>query len=92
MTIRTVLNRQIRRWMIVYSVAGGTFLLSLPLLTLWPPAQVIGIVGLGIAGIVLFYAWFWQVLCPSCSARLFPIAFQGGRFSLDKRLRFCPYC
>jgi hypothetical protein len=67
----------------VGGILGGAVLGQAPLLTVALP-------GFAVACVFTIAAHLIAFPCPRCHGNLAPLVM--GWFSVDKRLRFCPYC
>ena len=92
MTIRTFLNRRVWRVKAAYTAAFALCFLGVLVAWVWPPAVFAVMLGFVAAVGVMVHAYFWGVLCPRCRGNLFMVTGQGGGWSVDRRVRFCPYC
>ncbi len=97
MTIRSAINRK-KRWIATAACTGlvlfvgGTAVTPqlLPQTSQW-------LIGVGLAGFALgflamVYGSTFAFRCPKCRAWWSYIAMSHGMFSLDRRIKYCPYC
>jgi hypothetical protein len=94
MTARAILKRRYRRVMRVVWVGVGLYLLSI---ALWqgfglPEALYVGLGGFAAAALGTLFIQFGGLRCPSCRSNLGVLVLHRGGLSLDRRIRFCPYC
>src|SRR5437867_5433156 len=95
MTARAMIDRRFRAVMRVVFVGFALFVAALVAdkgLGMPEWVWVFGLAGFGVAWLTMMGAWIIGFRCPQCSGRLTPLLFYSGRFRLDPRIRFCPYC
>jgi hypothetical protein len=82
-----------RRGIIVAGVGGLLFALGGFMGGLLPGLMPLWLAAPGFVVFVLAMLYVQLLLrCPSCGARWKHLALQGGIFSIDGRIVFCPYC
>lgn len=94
MTVRAWLNYRVR-WQMGVSCAGVVLFISGILLEQAFGQQIVTLVaipGFALAFLMTVYAYYFGLRCPKCWGNMAPLVFQKGGFSVDQRVRFCPYC
>jgi hypothetical protein len=66
-------------------ILAGAAIGDLPILAVSLPGFAVAFV----VGVMIQFVWF---RCQRCSGNLAPLIMQRPRWSVDPRLRFCPYC
>ncbi len=93
MTIRDKLSAMKRKASIV--LCGGIALIGVSALFTEPGSSVPWFPLLAFLVTAIFYSYvvFWRIRCPKCKSRWGYVAmYEGGPFSVSKKIRFCPYC
>jgi len=96
MTIRSYMNRRKRLLVAVFSAGFAIFVLGAIVLgkvnQLGAGFEIAGAVGFGCAFLAVAYGLTFGFLCPNCRARWRHIAMSYGLFSIDRSIKYCPYC
>ena len=97
MTIRERLNQKKRRLVCAFFASIGTFAagsLLLPARTLLGRFGIALVVpGFALGCLTIVYAFF-SFRCPLCEGPWYGLAMNTGPslFSIDRRIRYCPFC
>jgi hypothetical protein len=94
MTIRSMLNRRMWWFGRLMSAGMGAGLVGVLVgqATGRPAVLALVLPGFGVAFVAGMVAQFVGFLCPRCRGNLAPTLLRYGWFSVDRRVRFCPYC
>lgn len=103
MTTREIVNRTLRKWIVLWFVGFGVFAAT-PLIAIAfhlvsdndPKFVLFMLPGIALVFGLFFYILFAGVKCPNCNGNLAPLALfwpgWRGLPCLPARYKFCPYC
>ena len=97
MTIRELINKKLKKSLIIQFVAWGIFLASaigFPMAHMQNVAFVVLMVTFIIAYAITIYFFYFYIRCPKCKQRLTFLShtFRKKVFAMSDKINFCPYC